>query len=220
MPQARKRKQMAQRIKAMSNVLSYVDLVIDEPDSPEMQQEIMDDLFACLHSVNSRTGNSLGLDVPQLNTETASLGNVFRVFGDSDNLQKLVDLDQIQSMLAREEIVCGEVLPAPSVEQHVRLIRSRRDKRHGKGSIERVLRRARQRAIKRGEPLSAAKEMEWSNDLKSKQKHENMPGFNVRSTSNLNRYFVIIDRQVTEKVSAASFSGYGLSKDDGSIPLL
>lgn len=204
----------------MSNVLSYVDLVIDEPDSPAMQQEIMDDLFACLHSVNSRTGNSLGFDVPQLNTETASLGNVFRVFGDSDNLQKLVDLNQIQSMLARGEIVGGNILSAPTTERHVRLIRSRKDKLHGKGAIERVLRRARQRAIQRGEPLSATKETEWSNGLKSKQKHENLPGFNVRSASNSNRYFVIIHRQVTEKITAASFSGYGFSKDDGSVPLL
>lgn len=204
----------------MNNSLSYVDLVIDEPDSPVVQQEIMDDLFACLHSVNSRTGNRLGLDVPQLNAETASLGNVFRVFGADDDLQKLVNLDLIQSMLAREEIVGGEILLAPTSEWHVRLIRSRKDKRHGNGAIERVLRRARQRAILRGEPLSTAKETEWSNSLKSKQKHENMPGFNVRSTSNSNRYFVIIDRQITEKVSAASFSGYGLSKDDGSIPLL
>lgn len=150
----------------------------------------------------------VGISLPGYCEEKTGLGNLIRVFSETEeNLQKL-NLDKWFSSFS-EYVVISSIRTVPnSILKGFAVFK----RWQGNTSIERL---ARRRARRMGEPLE--KSLGHYSDYD--EKRVNFPYIQAKSLSGKREFRLIIKREMRPEKSSGAFNCYGLSLEEATVPI-
>lgn len=181
-------------------VSHYLDITL-RPDPEFSPAHLLNALYAKLHRalVHMGTGD-VGVSFPQLAPQGQHLGQVLRLHGSPEALQRLQALPWLQGM--HDHVQCGEAAPVPINVQHRSVNRVQ-----AKSSPERL----RRRQMKR-KGLTEAQALELVPD--SARETLALPYLDVHSSSTGQRFRLFVRHSpVRADAVEGLFSAYGFSHE-------
>ncbi len=179
----------------------YQDLkILDDPEFPPSM--LMNALFAKLHRVLVKLeSNKIGVSFPNVVQDKKFLGDVLRLHGTSDTLNKLQEQNWLKGMRDHLEISDSKVIPADAKHCRVRRVQA-------KSNAERL----RRRYLKRHKSVT-------ENDVlamipSSMEKRLSYPFIQMNSESTDQRFRLFIEHLPAQQVAVqGEFNSYGLSRN-------
>lgn len=198
------------------NTQHYADYIIEDTDEHKDYLDILSSVYATIHECIAIDKVTLVVDFPELSEE--SIGRKVRVFGSTEALEVFSKKPNVQWLISRGEIGSSGTKDVPETDTYVTVRRTRLDLVHGKGSVERKIRRLKNRAISRGEKWTQVHEQRIRNGLREKQVHKSRARIKVSSASTGQSFFVMPERIHGKRSATNDFNSYGLCKGESAIP--
>lgn len=178
---------------------SYIEITVN-PDPDFTAPTLMNVVFEKLHYAFVQVANKdMGISFPMVTKEKKTLGNVLRIHGTQQHLERLQSMNWLQGM--RDYTACSKILGTP---QNTEFCQVRRVQ--VKSNADRL----RRRYIKR-HPDASVDSIEKLFD-KSKEEKTKLPFLSIKSSSSKQHFRLFLQHlSAQEKEMKGEFNTYGLS---------